>query len=74
MLHIGFIVSTKLKVKVSVYLVTDVFSFIFSLVSTKLQHKNENRRSDFDAFAFQEIKKVGLSFYFFDKFYSLIDI
>ena len=50
---IGLTVYVKLKVKVSIYFVTSMFSFILNTVSTKLLHKNENRRIGFDAFDLQ---------------------
>ena len=73
MLHLGVIICAKLKVKVSVYFVTSMFSFILRIVSTKPKHENENR-IDFDAFYLQEIKNSGAVFfiYTFDNFYSLI--
>ena len=51
--HLELIVSVKLKVKLSVYFVTSVLIFSFNIVSTKLQHKNENRPIYFDAFDFK---------------------
>ena len=44
------------SVKVSVYFVTNVFSFFLNILLTKLQHKNENRRINVDTFDFQEIE------------------
>ena len=64
------IICAKLKVKVSVYFVTRMFSFILNIVSTKPKHKNENRKIDFDAFYLQEIKRVGAVFLYFDNFYA----
>ena len=63
MLHLGVVICTKLKVKVSVYFITSMFIFILNIVSTKPKHKNKNRKIDFDAFYLQEIKRVGQSFY-----------
>ena len=56
MVLLGVLICAKLKVKISVYFVTSMFSFILNIVSTKLKHKNENRKIDFDAFYLQEIK------------------
>ena len=72
MLHLGVIICAKMKVKVSVYFVINIFSFILNIVSTKAKHKNENRKIDFDALYLQEIKRVGQSFYTVDNFCSLI--
>ena len=62
MLHLEVIIYTKLTVKVSVYFVTSMFSFILNIVSKKPKHKNDNRKIDFDTFYLQEIKTVGQSF------------
>ena len=72
MLYLGVIICAKLKVKIFVYFVTSMFSFILNIVSIKLKHKNENRNIDIDAFYLQEIKRVGQSFLYCDNFYSLI--
>ena len=72
MLHLRVIICTMLKVKVSVYFVTSMFSFILNIVSTKPKHKNENRKIGFDAFYLREIKKSGAVFLYFDGFYFLI--
>ena len=61
----------KKIVNVLLYFVTNMFSFILNIVSTKLLQKNENRLIDFDAFDLQEIKRVGQPFYIFI-LYSLI--
>ena len=61
MLHLGVIICTKLKVKISVYFVTNIFSFILNIILTKPKHKTENRKIDFDAFYLREIKGVGQS-------------
>ena len=53
----------KLKIKITVYFVTSVFSFILKIVSTNLWHENESKLIDTDAFDLQEIKRVGQSFY-----------
>ena len=58
--------------KVSVYFVTNIFSVILNIVSTKPKHKNEDRNIDFDAFYLREIKVGWQSFYTFENFYSLI--
>ena len=63
MLHLGVMIWAQLKVKVSVYFVTSMFSFILNIVSTKQKHKKYNRNIDSVAFYLQEIKKVGQSFY-----------
>ena len=47
-----------------VYFVTCVFSFFLNIVSTKLQHKTENRLIGFDAFDLQETKRVRQIFIF----------
>ena len=58
--HLGVIILyAKMKVKISVYFVTILFSFILNIVSTKPTLKNENRKIDFDEFGLQEIKRVG---------------
>ena len=62
MLQMGIIICAKLKVKLSVYFVPSMFSFIANIVSTKPKNKNENRKIDFDEFYLQEIKRVGQSF------------
>ena len=51
---IRLIFYAKLKIKVSVYFVTRMFSFIFNIVSTQIKHKNENRRIDFDTLNFRK--------------------
>ena len=53
----------KLKVKIPVYFVTNMFSFMLNIVSTKPKQKYENGKIDFDSFYLQEIKRVGQSFY-----------
>ena len=50
MLHLRVIMCANLKVKISVYFVTNMFSFILNIVSTKPKHKYENRKIDFDTF------------------------
>ena len=66
-------ISAKLKIKISVYFVTSVFSFILNIASTNLQYENENKQMDMDVFDHQEIKS-GTVFLCFDThvFYSLI--
>ena len=59
-------ICAKLIIKISIYFVTNVFSFLKNIVSTNLQHKNKNKQIDTDAFDFQEIKRVGQSFLCFD--------
>ena len=53
----------KVEIKVSVYFVTSVFSFILNIVSTNLYHENENKQTDTNIFDLQEIKRVGQSFH-----------
>ena len=65
MLHIGVIICAKLKVKVSVNFVINMFNFILNIVSTKPNHKNDNRKIDFEAFYLQEIKRSGAVFLYF---------
>ena len=72
MFHLGVIICAKVKVKESVYFTTSMFSFILNIVSPKPEHKNENRKIDFDAFFLQEIKRVGQSFYILTIFYYRI--
>ena len=62
-------VCVKLKVKISLYFVTNVFSFILNIVPTNQWH--ENKVMDTNAFDFQEIKIVGQPFLFFDIVYFL---
>ena len=71
MFHLVVIRCAKLKVKISVYFVISMFSFILNIVSIKPEHKNENRKIDFDAFCLQEIKRVR-QFLYFDNFYSVL--
>ena len=57
----------------SVYFVTSVhyvYSFIIS--STHLYHENENKQTGMDVFDFQEIKRMGQSFYILTFFIFLI--
>ena len=49
-----------------------LFSFTLNIVQTKLKHKHENRRIDFDAFDLQELKKNVADLLYFGIFYSLI--
>ena len=55
----------KLRYMTFVYFVTSVFSVILNIVTTKLLHINKNtiRLTYFDAFDFQQIKKLGQSLY-----------
>ena len=64
MLHLRVIICAKLKVKVFVYFMTSMFSFILNIVSTKPKQKMKNRKIDFDAFYLQEIKKWDSLFIF----------
>ena len=50
----------KLKIKIFVYFVTSVCSFISNIVLTNLQHENENKQMDIDLQE-MKIKKVGQS-------------
>ena len=59
MLHLGFIASAKLEVKVSVYFVTGVFSFNYILFQQNCSIKKGNRQIGFEAFDLQEIQRVG---------------
>ena len=52
-------ICAKLKVKISVYFVIRVFSFILNIVSTNTWHENENKHMDTNTFDFQKIKKSG---------------
>ena len=54
MLHLGVIICAKLKVKVSVYFVTNIFCFNLNIVSTKPKHKNENWRLILMHFTFRK--------------------
>ena len=57
-------VCAELKIEISVYFVTSVFSFILNIVSTNQYHENENKHMNTDAFDLQNIKRVvGQSFY-----------
>ena len=53
MLPLGVTICAKLKVKISIYFVTNMFSFILHSDKTD---KNETRKIDFDEFYLQEIK------------------
>ena len=53
----------KLKIKIFVYFVTNVFSFILNIVSTNLHHENENKQKGTDAFDISRNKKSGAIFY-----------
>ena len=57
-------INTKLKIKISVYVVINVFSFILNIDSTNLKYENENKQIDTEASDLQEIKRVGQSFMF----------
>ena len=61
----------KLKIKISVYIVTSVFSFILNIFPTNLKHENENKQMDINTFVLQRIKS-GSVFLCFDIIYSLI--
>ena len=64
MLHFTrIIICVNLKAGISVYFVTNMFSFILNIVPTKLKHKYENRMINFDTFYLQEIKRVRQYFY-----------
>ena len=56
-------VCENLKFEITVYFVTSVHKSILKIVSTKLYHKNINKKKDRDAFDIQNIKRVGQSFY-----------
>ena len=62
---------TQMRIKITVYIVTSVFSFILNCVSTNLLHENEIKEVGTDAFHLQEIKYRAV-FLCFDIFYSLI--
>ena len=57
-------ISANLKIKISVYCVTNVFIFILNIGSTNLKLGNENKQMDTDGLDLQEIKRVGQSFCF----------
>ena len=59
-------ICVELKIKISVYIVTSVFSFILIITSTNQYH--ENKQVGTDAFDLQEIERVGQSFLCFDIF------
>ena len=61
----------KLKIKISVYFVTSVFSFSLNIVSTNLWHENENKQTNTGEFDLQEIKRDGQYFNVLTFFYSL---
>ena len=61
-------ICARLKIKTSVYFVTSLFNFILNIVSTNLQHENENKQMDTDEFDIQEIKNSGALIFMFCHF------
>ena len=61
-----------MKIEISIYFVTSVFSFNLKIVATILLHKSESKKLDIDAFDLQEIKYIGATFLCYDIFYFLI--
>ena len=55
------LLSTKLNIKISVFIVTSVFSSILTIVSTNLQH--ENKQMDTETFDLPEINGVDTVVY-----------